>query len=39
MIICSNSWDEACSKLQHATDKDWLRDNGFVLRVKEAMWV
>ena len=39
MMICTNCWDEACEKLRHASDREWLRANGLVLKVGEPMWL
>ena len=39
MIVCTNSWHEACQKLKYKTDFEWLQANSIVLDVREPMWL
>ena len=39
MIICTNSWEEACAKLPHDSDREWLKANSMLLKVEKPMWL
>jgi len=34
LVICSNGWSEAVAQMRSEADKDWLRENSFVVDVK-----
>ena len=39
LVVCTNSWHEACEQLPYDSDRDWLRANSIVLDVSEPMWI
>ena len=40
LVICSNGWSEAVCRMQSKADRDWLRENSFIVDVGyEAMYL
>ena len=40
LVICSNGWSEAVCRMQSKADRDWLRENSFIVDVgHEAMYL
>ena len=39
LMVCTNSWHEACQQLRYESDKAWVRDNSVVVDVTEPLWI
>ena len=39
LMVCTNSWHEACQSLRYESDKAWVRDNSVVVDVTEPLWI